>query len=71
VAAGQQRHEHPLEHGLLAHDDPLDLEERRLQRLVRRPGRVSVLPGVERVEPSLADLIAGIIGASARENANA
>jgi hypothetical protein len=35
VAAGQQGHEQPLEHPLLADDDALDLEQRCLERRVR------------------------------------
>ena len=40
VPAGQQRHEQPLEHRLLADDDPLDLEHRRLERGVRLARRL-------------------------------
>ena len=31
VAAGEQRDEHPLDHPVLADDDPLDLEQRPLE----------------------------------------
>ena len=34
VPTGQERHEHALEHRLLADDHPLDLEEGRLQRVM-------------------------------------
>ena len=40
VAAGQQRHEQPLEHRLLADDHPLDLEHRRLERVVGLARRI-------------------------------
>src|SRR4051812_17211980 len=40
VPAGQERHEQPLEHRLLADDHPLDLEHRGLERGVRLPRRV-------------------------------
>ena len=39
VAAGQQRDDHSLEHRLLADDDPLDLEQRGLERVVGFAGR--------------------------------
>ena len=45
VAAGQQRHEHALEHRLLADDDALDLEERGLERVVGRRGTGWAPPG--------------------------
>ena len=52
VAAGQQRDEHALEHRLLADDHPLDLEQRRLERVVRRHATGSALASrSERVEP--------------------
>ncbi len=51
VAAGEQRHEDALEHRLLADDHPLDLEQRRLQRVVGVTRRVRLLARVERVEP--------------------
>ena len=43
VAAGQQRHEHALEHRLLADDHPLDLEQRGLERVVGQAGGPRVL----------------------------
>ena len=53
VASGQERHEHALEHRLLADDHPLDLEERRLERVVGVPRRVRLQLPVQRVEPPL------------------
>jgi hypothetical protein len=47
VAAGQQGHEHALEHGFLPHDDALDLEQRLLQRMVCRPGGAHVVLPLE------------------------
>ncbi len=34
MPAGEERHEHALEHRFLADDDALDLEQRLLQRVV-------------------------------------
>ena len=49
VAAGEQRHEHPLDHPVLADDDLLDLEQRPLEvagrgGVVLRQSRAHALP---------------------------
>jgi hypothetical protein len=46
VAARQQRHEHPLDHPVLAHDHALDLEHRAFQQGRVLGGRArAVCPG--------------------------
>ena len=54
VAAGQEADEHPLEHRVLADDDPPDLEQDRLR------GR----PGVGRVGQGAQVAARGVVGSS-------